>query len=726
MNIAQAQSFASLTEARITSRLGDLKRSVVDLGDRLEAEVHGRAAGFLNNLLDELESHTCRIAVIGQIKAGKSSLINALMRRPDLLPTDINPSTAVITKLRFGAPAEKHNTALFHFFSDEEWERIMSGGRLGAMAAQRHAAFRAEDLQEPLEELRRRAEARLGANYSQLLGKHHLLSAVTAETLERYVSAGDYASDEAREDGDGRFYSDITKTAEIFLEGQPLGYPSVIIDTPGVNDPFLVRDEITHSDLGEADIYLVVLTAQQPLSRSDLALLRMLKGLQKDRIIAIVNRVDIVDGIAAKGEKLVAHVRASLKREFPHADIPVILASARWGNAALKAEDEEMAEVLTPALADYAETLSQRGENKLGRPGAGWPAERVAQLLYQVSGIPAIVSSIAQLIGHSVTSERLLPTASTVGAIADNTAISVRYGIKTLQMVNPITGRTGDTWFRNHAMANLERLEHLLTRIEQALEAAQRDFATLTQIELDRLRRFMNGTAATFAERMSMRLMQLGSYAALRPEFQEGGFELRSQLAEDFYKYFTETAKRLLARQQEAETSLRRAMKEALPDLDDVLRFGYQAGDMAPSSIIPLSKVTALDTDEFWLARLRSPAPSAAEAAEFRKMVANSFSELIEELFWSADDTFKEHEGAGLRRLRFLSYSAIYPIAQQLQQWVEAHKTAAGEAPEETEQRAAALRDEILAASREHLLRCEKLAVDSAGIRRQCIYMMEN
>ena len=94
-----------------------------------------------------------------------------------------------------------------------------------------------------------------------------------------------------------------------------------------------MRDKITHGNLGEADIYLVVLTAQQPLSGTDMALLRMLKGLQKDRIIAVVNRVDIVNTAGGEAERLVTHVRASLKREFPHADIPVILASAHWETA---------------------------------------------------------------------------------------------------------------------------------------------------------------------------------------------------------------------------------------------------------------------------------------------------------------------------------------------------------------------------------------------------------
>lgn len=721
-----ADSFASLTEARITTRLGEIKRRVIGLGEGLENEVNGRSATFLNGLIDDLAAHTCRIAVIGQIKAGKSSLINALMRRPDLLPTDINPSTAVITKLHFGAAPEKANTALFHFFSDEEWDRIMSGGRAGAMSMQRHSAFRPEQLETPLEELRRRAEKRLGPKYPSLLGKHHLLSAVTSSTLERYVSAGDYADTphSAEEGREERFYSDITRTADIFLEGQPLGYPSVIIDTPGVNDPFLVRDEITHGDLGEADIYLVVLTAQQPLSRSDLALLRILKGLQKDRIIAVVNRVDIVDGIATKGEKLIGHVRASLRREFPHTEIPVILASAHWGNAALSADEAEMADVLTPALADYAEAQALHGENNFGRPGAGWPAERVAQLLYQLSGIPAIVAAISKLIGHSVTAERLLPAASTIGAVADNTAISVRYGLKTLQGARPTSARNADEWFRANALDHLKRLEHLLSHVEMALQATTAEFTALAHSELDRLRKFMHCSVDSFAEKERENLLKLGIYAAFRAEFQDASFVLRSQLAEDFYTYFTQTAKQLLLKQQEAEAALRQTVKDALPDLDDVLRFGFQAADVPAPSIIPLSKVTALDMDAFWQARGSRPV-TAADADEFKALINDAFVELIDGLFRAADESLKDHVSEALRRLRYLSYSAIYPIAQQLQQWVEAHKGLTGAEPADAEARASALREEILAEGHAHLLRCEKLAVDAADVKRQCIYMKE-
>lgn len=718
--MAHGETFASLTDARVTSRLGDMKTRVLGLGEDLQDAIHSRVGAFISSLSSELEAHSCRIAVIGQIKAGKSSLINALIRRPDLLPTDINPSTAVITKLYFGAPAERNNTALFQFFSDEEWELIMSGGRASAMTVERNAVIPGEQFEAPLEELKRRAETRLGKDFQSNLGKHHLFSSVTAGLLERYVSAGDY-DDEAGGGGDQRHYSDITKTAEVYLEGQPLGYPTVIIDTPGVNDPFLVRDEITHGNLGEADIYLVVLTAQQPLSKSDLALLRMLKGLQKDRIIAVVNRIDLVSMEVGEAERLAAHVRNNLRREFPHSDIPVILASAHWANAALGADGQELERALSPAFMDYAADLAQRGEPGFERPQANWPADRLAKLLYRASGIPAIMSAISRLIGHSVTAERLLPAASTFGAVADNTAISTRYGIESLQ-----AGDSGDGWIKGKASRSLMLLENLLSEVEKTLENCERDFVATTGQEIARLRRFMLYTVSNFAEQQREKLLQYGSYAAFRSEFQEQMFQLRSQLAEDFYKYITEISKQFMTSQQEAEATLRETVKNALPDLDDVLRFGIQSASLPPPSIMPLSKITPLDLDRYWDARVHASGINPAEAEKFRGLVETSFLDLIGELFELAEVSHKEHVSEALRRLRFLSYSAIYPIAQQLQELVSARKATTGKVSGGQEWAAPFVWEQFLDECRKHLALCEKLSAEASAIRRQCIQLMNN
>jgi molybdenum-dependent DNA-binding transcriptional regulator ModE len=715
---APVETFASLTDARVTARLGDMKRRVAELGEDLQGAIHSRVGVFVSSLMSELESHSCRLAVIGQIKAGKSSLINALIRRPDLLPTDINPSTAVITKLYFGAAAEHNNTALFQFFSEDEWDRIMSGGRAGAMSSGGDAG--PGHLERPLEELRQRAERRLGPQYPSLLGKHHLFSSVTGGLLERYVSAGDY-DESPFGSKEGTHFSDITKSAEIYLEGQPLGYPSVIIDTPGVNDPFLVRDEITHGNLGEADIYLVVLTAQQPLSNSDIALLRMLKGLQKDRIIAVVNRIDLVNVAGGEAERLSAHVRNTLKREFPHAEIPVILASAHWATVALEGDEAEIEDTLASSFVDYAAEMARRGEPGFDRPKPGWPRERTAKMLYRASGIPAIVSAITRHVGHSVAAERLLPVSSTLGAIAENTAISMRHGVNSFK-----GGDGGAGWLRGKASRNLQQLEHLLAEVERALATCEQDFQVMTHEEIGRLRRFMVYTVDNFADQQREKLLQYGSYATFRSEFQEQMFRLRSQLAEDFYKYITEISKQFLRHQQEAEATLRNTVKNALPDLDDVLRFGIQSSAVPPPSIMPLSKVTSLDMEGYWEARAHATAINAAEADRFKQLVTGAFLELIQEVFDLAQVTQEGLAADSMRRLRFLSYSAIYPIAQQLQELVSARKGSGAGISGAQDSATPFFWEQFLADCRQRLARCEELSSEAAAIRRQCIQIMNN
>lgn len=54
----------------------------------------------LKRLTEQFSSKSYRIAVIGEFKRGKSSLINALLGT-EILPTDILPTTAVINRIRF-------------------------------------------------------------------------------------------------------------------------------------------------------------------------------------------------------------------------------------------------------------------------------------------------------------------------------------------------------------------------------------------------------------------------------------------------------------------------------------------------------------------------------------------------------------------------------------------------------------------------------------------------
>lgn len=275
----------------IGGELRCLTDELLALGGDLRGLLDGSLGPRVDEALNAVRKQHCRVAVLGQIKAGKSSFINALIGRPGLLPTDVNPWTAVVTRLQFAMPGQARSGALFTFFEEEEWRQFaQNGGTVGELTARLVPGHEEELYQQNLGAMRRRAELRLGQFYHHLFGKTRAYADATPEVIERYVCLGQHVDELSSELLPGR-YADITKTADIFFDAAPFVTPATIIDTPGTNDPLLVRDQITMSSIDDADVYIVVLTARQPLTASDIALLRLLHGLQKSRIVIFVNRI---------------------------------------------------------------------------------------------------------------------------------------------------------------------------------------------------------------------------------------------------------------------------------------------------------------------------------------------------------------------------------------------------------------------------------------------------
>ena len=71
----------------------------------------------LERVLDKIRSFEPSVSIIGQVKAGKSTLLNALIGQVGLLPSDVNPWTSVITALHLNSRYRPPQTrALFRFF----------------------------------------------------------------------------------------------------------------------------------------------------------------------------------------------------------------------------------------------------------------------------------------------------------------------------------------------------------------------------------------------------------------------------------------------------------------------------------------------------------------------------------------------------------------------------------------------------------------------------------
>src|SRR5882672_3328239 len=123
---AQVRQFS---RPQIGDKLETLRSELVTCGRELRwTQALMQGGSFIDDTLRMLDLLTCRIGVIGQVKAGKSSLVNALMGKPGLLPTDVNPWTTAVTRIHFGlADAPPNVAAEFSFFAPDEWEQLSNG-----------------------------------------------------------------------------------------------------------------------------------------------------------------------------------------------------------------------------------------------------------------------------------------------------------------------------------------------------------------------------------------------------------------------------------------------------------------------------------------------------------------------------------------------------------------------------------------------------------------------
>ncbi len=361
-----------------------------DTLDRLAAVADERTGSRAAALKARLEEFSAKITFVGQVKAGKSALANVLTASPGLLPSDVNPWTSVVTTLAINtkAPVDAEgpaNTkARFTFFNRDEWDNlVVGGGRLGELAERSGAQDELADIQRQVEAMREATKARLGKHFELLLGQHHAYGYVDAELVERYVCLGDEADLRETNAKTGRF-ADITKSAELYLDIPEYDVSLTLCDTPGVNDTFMMREQITLRSLRGSELCVVVLSAHQALSTVDMALMRIIANLENRQIILFVNRVDELQNPAEQIDEIRTGIQATLKKFSIASDVAIVFGSAKWGEAALTGNRDGLAPDSQRALDAYA----------AARPDLAGRDEW--ETVWNLSGVPGLLTAIGE------------------------------------------------------------------------------------------------------------------------------------------------------------------------------------------------------------------------------------------------------------------------------------------------------------------------------------------
>lgn len=340
---------------------------------------------------DILTNAIASISFIGQVKAGKTSLVNALIAKPSFLPSDVNPWTAVVTRLFFGKPGGPHNGAHFSFFDDKQWDKFANrGGRLGELTTEiPDSEERFNDIKLEIEQMRERAQKQLGDKFQSLLGKTHKFDNATTDVLARYICAGDDPEALVKENVAGR-YADITREASVYFEQEKFAFPSILVDTPGLNDPLLIREEITLQSLEQSQVFVLVLSAHQAFSSADLYLVRILNALRLDRLVIFVNRSDELTNPETDIPSIRQHITKFMATEIPGAKVPIVFGSAACASNAIIGETS-----VSPA--QVASLLACDPDLKRTQSNTKFKTKK-RQEAWQASGLPALEKELSSMI----------------------------------------------------------------------------------------------------------------------------------------------------------------------------------------------------------------------------------------------------------------------------------------------------------------------------------------
>ncbi|OLS46809.1 hypothetical protein BV509_19295 [Rhodovulum sulfidophilum] len=449
--------FAPITERRAT-----LRAALADLG-RVGDATAARGALRLTAQLDALEP--C-VTFIGQVKAGKTSLINAMVGWPGLLPEDVNPWTSVVTSLHLApAPQTLAGEARFRFFDREEWARLVEkGGRLGELASRAGAEDELDKVRRQVERMREKSQGRLGRRFELLLGQEHRYSAFDLGLVERYVCLGDdFADDEhgadARFEAAGRF-ADITKSADLQVDHAAMPLRLCLRDTPGVNDTFLMREQITIGAIRDSRLCVLVLSAHQALSSVDMALIRLIATVKARDVVIFVNRIDELSDPVPQVAEIRAAIRATLQAQNGPVDAPILFGSAIWAAHALGGT--------LPALPED----SRRALQRLARERFAGGEDPQTQLrgVWDMSGLPALYRTLAERLNEGAGREALDRIARSTANLARS--IGAAQGTALPAGARPTVGRAE---LEARIMALSHRAEEALVRV---IDREQTEFRT--------------------------------------------------------------------------------------------------------------------------------------------------------------------------------------------------------------------------------------------------------
>ncbi|MGA1933715.1 dynamin family protein [Arcobacter sp. YIC-464] len=278
------ESFSDEEELEYKSSFIELKSSLEDFIDELKNNTNNNETkSELDECYNYLNNQKFSIGITGVMNAGKSTMLNALMGR-EILGSAVVPETANLTIVKHN-PSE--NAKVF-YWNKNEWARI------------ENSAQELDSMKDYVNETNRI----FGDSLKDYIKEESRYDEVDINDLSSYTSA----------EASGK-KCNLVKYVELGSNLEFLSDGIEIVDTPGLDDPVIQREEITKEYISQCDMMLHLMNVSQSATLKDVEfIIDALLYQNISKLLIVITRADTVT--KEQLQEVIEYTKSSIQRQL--------------------------------------------------------------------------------------------------------------------------------------------------------------------------------------------------------------------------------------------------------------------------------------------------------------------------------------------------------------------------------------------------------------------------
>ncbi|MGB5791637.1 dynamin family protein, partial [Poseidonibacter sp.] len=275
---------SNISEDLNKSSFKDLKNSLENIVNELKEDSSNTTTiNDLDEVTNYLNNQKFSIGITGVMNAGKSTMLNALMGR-EILGSAVVPETANLTIVKHN-PSE--NAKVF-YWNKSEWDRIVK------------SAEQLESMRDYVNETNKI----FGNELSSYIKEESRFDEVDINDLSSYTSA----------EASGK-KCNLVKYVELGSNLDFLSDGIEIVDTPGLDDPVIQREEITKEYISACDMMLHLMNVSQSATLKDVEfIIDALLYQNISKLLIVITRADTVS--KEQLEEVINYTKSSIERQL--------------------------------------------------------------------------------------------------------------------------------------------------------------------------------------------------------------------------------------------------------------------------------------------------------------------------------------------------------------------------------------------------------------------------